>query len=384
MATSTEATRLALATITALGITAVGCEAPREEPAPPTFAHEAPEVVPAQVGHDAREPARDAGSDASSAPATARVDHFFGEADAPHLSALREAEITRIERGSGGRSVAFRFTFADGSRGYFKPDQSFSGTSDVAELAAYHLDRLLGLGRVPPTVMRVVPYARLAPLLAGDPRAAEVRVRPDATVRGSLSRWVETPLVPLVLGIGFERWVRVEPPPYLTPFQRPRVYIAQASGEAPIAPPTDEAGVALPVAQEPDTPTRAAELSDLVLFDHLVNNIDRWGGGFTNVRTLGRAGPLVFLDQGGAFPPGMQDIGFMRRRLAVVQRFRRETIEAIRGLDVAALEQRLLAEGEGALLDAPRWEGLEARRRAILVHVEERLAQQGESATFAW
>ncbi len=378
-----------LATITAMGtamgITAVGCEAPRDTS---HGAIEAPTI-------EASETSSDAGVDAAAAvdevreaeapPVTPSHLHaFFDELDAPRLEVLRHAAITRIERGSGGRSVGFRLTFEDGSRGYFKPEQTFSGSSDRAEVAAYRVDRALGLGRVPTTTLREIAWSRLEPLLTGDRRAAEVIVQPDGMVRGSLSAWIEEPLVPLELGVGFERWFRVEPAPYLTPFQRARVFIAQAEGSQPIVPPVDEEGRALPLAGEPDRDDRGAELSDLVLFDHLVHNIDRWGGGFTNVRTRGCGGALVFLDQGGAFGPGMQRIGFMDRRLAAVQRFRRSTVEAIRSLDLESLRAELVEEGFGELLDARRLEGLEARRRAILAHVDARLALHGESDTFPW
>jgi len=386
------ATRLATITAmgTAMGITAVGCEAPRDTS---QGALEAPVTIEAReedAGTDAavievvtEDVNEDEATPSEAAPA-ARHGAFFDELDAPRLEVLRHAAITRIERGAGGRSVGFRVTFEDGSRGYFKPDQRFSGASDRAEVASYHVDRLLELGRVPTTTMREIPLSRLAPLLASDRRASEVIVQPDGTVRGSLSSWVEDPLVPLELGVGFEAWFRVEPAPYLTPFQRARVFIAQAAGTEPIVPPVGEEGRALPLAGEPDRDDRGAELSDLILFDHLVHNIDRWGGGFTNVRTRGRGGPLVFLDQGGAFGPGVQRIGFMDRRLAAVQCFRRSTVEAIRALDLEALRERLLDEGVGELLDARRLAGLEDRRRAILAHVDQRLALQGESATFPW
>ncbi len=318
-----------------------------------------------------------------------RLDAFFGEPDAPRLAVLREGEIVRVERGRGGRSVGLRLTFADGSRGYFKPEQRFSGASDVAELASYHVDRLLGLGRVPPTTLRVLPYALLAAALAGHPHRDEVIVRPDGTVRGSLVAWIETPLVPLALGAGFERFFRLDPPPAITPFQRASVYTAQASGREPVTPPRDASGAPLAPAIAPDTETRPAELSDLVLFDHLVNNIDRWGGGFTNVRTLGAGGPLVFLDQGAAFGPGQQGRGFMTRRLESVQRFRRSTIEALARFDVEDLERALDADAARVgsaepLLDDAHLEALEARRRAILAHVGARRAAAGDEASLPW
>lgn len=373
--------RWACALVTSAGITAVGCDAPAA-----TSAGSEPAPSVEDAGVDAHvEPSRRAMSaEPASATRPERVDRFFELDDGPRLEVLRRAEITRIERGTGGRSVAFRVTFADGARGYFKPEQTFSGTSFQAEVAAYHVDRLLGLGRVPPTVARAIPWGRLDAVLDGDPRGAELIVQPDGMVRGSLSYWIEERLVPLQLGVGFERWFRVEPPPFLTPFQRARVYLAQASGEEPIVPPTDDAGASLPLAGEPDRADRGAELSDLILFDYLIHNIDRWGGGFTNVRTRGPGGPLVFLDQAGGFGPGRARIGFMDTRLRAVQRFRILTVEAIRGLDLTALRARLDAEGMGPLLDERQLAHLEERRQHLLAHVAERSTAQGEPATFPW
>jgi hypothetical protein len=381
--TGSRALRLACAIasagLPAAGLTAAGCEAPTETSAGDL---EAPRAAPEDAGHDAFVPEVEASAVAPE-PAV-RADRFFELDDAPRLETLRHAAIVRIERGSGGRSVAFRLTFADGARGYFKPEQTFSGTSFQAEVAAYHVDRLLGLGRTPPTVARALPWGRLEAVLGADPRAAEVIVQPDGTVRGSLSYWIEERLVPLQLGVGFERWFRVDPPPYLTPFQRARVYLAQAAGAEPIVPPVGEEGAPLPPAGEPDRADRGAELSDLILFDFLIHNIDRWGGGFTNVRTRGPGGPLVFLDNAGGFGPGRARIGFMDRRLLAVQRFRFRTIEAIRAFEVDALRARLDAEGVGTLLDETRLAHLETRRAAILAHVAERSTAQGEPATFPW
>ncbi|GAB4199868.1 MAG: hypothetical protein OHK0013_10370 [Sandaracinaceae bacterium] len=371
---------IASASVTATGITAAGCDAPTETSA---GSLEAPTTSSEDAGHDASEPEATEPGATATTQAT-HVDAFFELDDAPRLETLRHAEITRIERGSGGRSVAFRLTFADGSRGYFKPEQTFSGTSFQAEVAAYHVDRLLGLGRTPPTVARALPWGRLQAVLGADPRAAEVIVQPDGTVRGSLSYWIEERLVPLQLGIGFERWFRVDPPPYLTPFQRARVYIAQAAGAEPIVPPVGEEGAPLPPAGEPDRADRGAELSDLILFDFLIHNIDRWGGGFTNVRTRGPGGPLVFLDNAAGFGSGRARTGFMDRRLFAVQRFRFRTVEAIRAFEVDALRARLDAEGMGTLLDEARLAHLEERRAAILAHVAERSTAQGEPATFPW
>src|SRR5688572_6912867 len=57
------------------------------------------------------------------------VDRFFTREDAPIRSALLGTDISEVERGRGGRSLGFKITLADGTRGYFKPDQTFGGMS---------------------------------------------------------------------------------------------------------------------------------------------------------------------------------------------------------------------------------------------------------------
>lgn len=307
-------------------------------------------------------------------PATA----FFEVADAPVLEVLAHARIVRIERGTGGRSVAFRLTFADGSRGYFKPEQAFSGTRPVSEIAAYHLDRELGLGRVPATIGRRIHLDRLLP--HADPaRLSEIVVQEDGWVRGSIAWWIPERLVPLRMGTGFERWLRFDGTLPITPFQRVRAYAALASGEVPI----DDArldGADLGRAVEPDVEGRPAELSDLVLFDYLTQNLDRWGGDFTNLRVRGEGGPLVFLDNADGFPPGPARLGVMDTRLRVVERFRSTTIAAIEQLDVARLAVRMADDPAGFVLTTDDLADLEVRRLALLDHVEAVRAERGDDA----
>lgn len=321
-------------------------------------------------------------SEAEVPPIAPRARHepraaFFDVADAPILEVLAHGRIVRIERGGGGRSVAFRLTFADGSRGYFKPEQTFSGTRPLAEIAAFHLDRALGLGRVPATVGRRIHLDRLLPHVAPE-RLSELLVDDDGFVRGSISWWIPERLVPLRMGLGFERWLRFDGPLPITPFQRVRAYAALASGEVAI----DDAridGADLGRALAPDLESRPGELSDLVLFDYLIQNADRWGGDFTNVRTRGEGGPLVFLDNAGGFPPGPARLSVMDTRLGAVERFRAPTIEAITALDVDTLRERVASDPGGYALDADDLADLEVRRRALLAHVDEVRARRADT-----
>lgn len=304
---------------------------------------------------------------------------FFGEPDAPRRGALARLPIVTIRRGGGGRSLGFRLTLSNGMSGYYKPEQTFSGSQWFAEIAAYHLDRELGIGRTPPSVGRRVLWERLRAAAGDDPRVAEVVVQPDGSVEGAFIYWIPHRIPPVELGRGWDRWIRFDGPLEVSPFQRPphhaRAARRQVQREEAIAagrPPPEpyvprrepDFGVA---GTHPDPAERAAELSDLILFDHLIGNMDRWGGGFTNVRAL-RGESLIFLDQAAAFPAGPGS-PILAPRLEAVQRFRRRTVDAIRALDVDRWVARCRTDPLGPFLSRRRAEGVRERREQVLRHV---------------
>lgn len=339
--------------------------------------------------------------------------HVRAVVDERDEGALREVlatgEITGVERGHGGRSLAFRLTLEDGTRAYFKPEQTFSGTHWYAEIAAHHLDRALGLGRTPVVVGRRIAWSELEEAAGDDPRVGEIVVADDGTVRGAMVAWIEERLVPLRAPAGWERWIAIDPPPAITPFQSPRSWhAARATSPDPdeleardepvaaaaIAPSAqrdaDDASVdtdptdAAILAPLPDVLERPSELSDLVVFDYLVHNVDRWSANSTNVRTRGALGPLVFLDQAAGFSPRRARLTLMDERLAATQRFRRTTIRAVRRLDVEALARALDADPLSPILDAPQLAHLAERRDAILAHVDALVERHGEDRVYAW
>ena len=331
-------------------------------------------------------------------PRAFRIDrrgHFFGEPDHAIRQSLATQAIARVERGRGGRTLAFKVTLEDGTVGYYKPEQTFSGSHWYAEIASYYLDRELGLGRVAPVVGRRLPWTRLRPEAGSDPRVPEVLVSEDGTVRGAFIMWVPGGLEPLELGRDWERWLRFEPLG-LTPYQRPSVYASLASNggaetnyfdgleENPYE--DEDLSETTParrrLATDPDTPERPAELSDLILFDYLTHNVDRWGGNFTNVRTRGERGPLMFFDNGAAFTPGRARIPLMDSRLFSCQRFRRSTIDAVTALDLARLRRRMSADPLAPILTDSQLDALEARRQTLIEHVETMRSRFGDPIWF--
>jgi len=314
---------------------------------------------------------------------------FLGEVpDAPLREALRHAPPLNVEKGRGGRSLGFKITLQGGQKAYYKPEQTFSAANWFAEVAAYHLDRMLGLGRVPCVVSRQFPWAALEAAAGKDVRKSEVIVSEDGMTRGAFVAWVQGTLMPLPETFGWERWVRVKywPSTAVSPFQRPAVWKQQLLVQKRMG--SEFRSKALrqklrTLNPEPDRDDRPGELSDLIVFDYLIKNGDRWGGANVNVLTRGERGPLIFLDNGAGFEPGDHRPGLMEARLHTLQRFRRSTIRALRALDLGRYRARLAAESVQPVLTENQLEGLEVRRGAVLDWVDEMQRTHGE-AIWGW
>ncbi len=276
--------------------------------------------------------------------------------DAAWLRHLAEDTPLGVSVNGGGSSITLRIQLADGKRAVFKPHQKQASSNWRAEIAAYHLDRLLGFGRTAPSVSRAFSLAWLRDQLGQDPAILdridrEVLAEGDV-VWGALIGWHERPLVV------------AEPP---------AGWIARMSPKVPLAE-RDQEGI--------------LALSDLVLFDTLIDNTDRWSGG--NVMSAGPGGPIVFLDNASAF------LGFRSRRnfflerpLAQVCRLRRATVEALRAAGPEApSESRLAARlGRSLALDPGRpllgeadLAALDLRLGRVLGHIERCVAEhEGEA-----
>jgi hypothetical protein len=306
---------------------------------------------------------------------------FLGEPDAARIAALRDGSIAEVRKGKGGRSLGFQIVLEDGTRGYFKPKQSFSAAHWYSEVAAYYLDRELGLGRVPPTTGRVFRWSELKKAAGSDDRVGELQFEPEGTLRGAFIWWIPEPLKRLRMGRQWERWIRVQRVLPITPYQRPVDYRADLNRRPGIREATDPKR---PRAKAPDVEQRPAELSDLIVFDYLTQNVDRWGGDFTNVRTRGEGGPLIFLDNGAGFWLGEQRLGLMEARLKALQRFRKSTVAAVRALDVDSLAEQMRRDPLAPVLNETQLDGLRQRRQAVLDHVEALVARFGEAAVLPW
>jgi len=282
---------------------------------------------------------------------------------------LATGVIERVEKGSGGRSLGFKLTFSGGVQGYFKPEQTF-GANWNSEAAAYYVDRELGLGRVPPAVGRRIDWQELRSHAGKDRRLEEIVVR-QGSVRGSVVWWVPEELAPVDLPADWLGWLRVDRRFGASPFQTARDYWRDRKARRPtrlLDPPA------------PSFADRPAELSDLILFDYLIGNADRWGSDNVNVQVLAGSRRLIYLDNANGFELLQKPNKLLEARLAAVQRFRRTTVEAIRTLDVKELEQHMKSDPLAPLLSEAQLAALERRRQRVIEHVTEVERQFGASA----
>jgi hypothetical protein len=166
-----------------------------------------------------------------------------------------------------------------------------------SQIAAYELDRLMGLDRVPPTVART--YNRR---------------------RGSLHFWIEG-------GMDLE---------------------GVLEGKGP----------------KVDRLERARQMHDVWVFDALIRNTDRNQGNLV----FDGDGRLWWIDHTRAFGQGKELVGLER-----VKRCSRQLWDALR-----ALEAKQVREGLSPYLSIFEIKALLKRRDALVEHLEEMIAEQGE------
>lgn len=268
--------------------------------------------------------------------------------DVVWLTRMATAPVNEITRNPGGATITFRVRFADGNRAVWKPEQKHSASNYRAEIAAYHLDRIVGFARTAAVVGRTLGYPHVIEHLEASAAAPEFIERfrnevpaRDGRVAGAMIAWHSG------------RLTSAEPPKGWTTGLR-------SADEVP----SDVAG-------------RLPEWSDLVVFDFLIDNTDRWSGG--NVLALG-GGPLIFLDNAAGFSAFRDNHGeTTEKRLAPICRFRRATIETLRtlGPDAASgdrlgarLGRSLANDPLAPLVGAAQLRALDIRVERLLAHVE--------------
>jgi len=283
---------------------------------------------------------------------------FLGMSDELLLERVRTAPVVRFKLNHGGSSLSFRAEFADGSRAAWKPMQTNMQSVPRKEVAAYRLNRLLGLNAVPPAAPRAISREELLGHLHPEsleklPRIkAETVFGPDGRTIGTASYWI-----PVIKDAGFD-----------TPDGRRQTQAWLTQGQ-PI--PADQTAM-------------AAQVSNLIVFDFLTSNPDRYSGGNMKMSPDGKQ--LFFMDNTMSFY--VDGDGYQRNRdvLFKTQRFSRSLYEALDKVTVSNM-QRALAEELGTpyeILTPAEIAAVVSRRGVVQRYIASLIAQHGEANVLAF
>ena len=280
---------------------------------------------------------------------------FQGVRDELLVAPLRAGEPVRVKFNRGGSSISLRIDFHNGARAAFKPDQVNLQSIPRKEVAAYRVNRVIGLSSVAPAIARELHVddliAAVDPESAGFvPRMQAEMVTDEGFVSGELSWWI------------------------------PVIQPAQIDGYAMDS--TD--GIVtwkrcLTVGNPIPTHDLAlvAQISEMLVFDFLINNADRWSG--RNAQASGDGRTLYFMDNTLSFGREPDGHGKVRRYLTRSQKFSRSLIRNVRDLDEARLRDAL--DGDRGpyeeLLTAEEIEAVMHRRDWLLGYVDDLIATHG-------
>ena len=249
-----------------------------------------------------------------------------------------------------GTTLKLKIVVTDGAIGVLRPAQRNEAGYFRADVAAYLLAQRLGLDQVPPACLRTVAREQL---LAA---AGELRPRFEREVTWSKDgRGAEAAVV---------AWVDHVASSHLAESRREwQPLLAQGR----------------PLVGAPSLLRAAAQASELLTWDFLIANWDRWSG--SNTFAVGKSGPAVWLDNAAGFgrysPP-------MRRRneghLAGLERFSRRFVTALRAVGDEELERALRPAG----LPLMAVRQLTARRATLLHHIDGLIARFGDAAVLCF
>jgi hypothetical protein len=300
----------------------------------------------------------------AAAPAPGAWGTVYPASDDVLLAPLRDAAVVGAALNKEGSSLTMRVDLANGAAGAFKPEQTWwQSAHPRRDVAAYRIDRLLGIGRVPPAIGRAFPVTALVASFPPDRQALAARrlkgegsERPTGELAGSLSWWIPDLASAKIGGH------RLETEEGVAIWQR---HLA--------------AGAAIPAAER----DLVAQISTLILFDFVIDNIDRWNG---RIRIAPGGTDIFFMDNTMSF--GLEDRGHLRSRaaLARVQTFSRRLVARLRAVTEAELRAALAPDEPTfpALLSEAELVAVLGRRDSALAYIDRLIAEHGEGAVLVF
>ena len=287
---------------------------------------------------------------------------FMGVADEMLLSPLTDSPVAKVKFNKGGSSISLRIDFANGARAAFKPRQSNLQSVPRREVVAFRLNRLLGLSSVPPAIGGRFKMAELLDNLHPEsvwhrPRLEAEMIQEDGWVIGELSWWI--PVIYRGKVDGFE----MDSMEGIVSWKR---YL--------------DIGADIPDAQRP----LIAQISDMVLFDFLISNPDRWSG--NNARVSKDQKLLYFMDNTLSFGDNPFGNAKSRTYLERSKVFSAALVTRVRELRESDVRKVLDVDVEpfDYYLEDVEITALMSRRDRALEYIDSLIALHGEEAVLAF
>lgn len=280
------------------------------------------------------------------------------------LAPLGAAALVDVRPNRGGTSLTFRVDFANGARAAFKPEQIWPQSDPRREIAAYRMDRLLGIGHVPPSkpisfsVTEVIDA--VAPTLKTHVarRLADESIARNGVLRGMVSWWIPEIRDAKMGGLRVDE---VESVAAWTSYL--------------------QVGATIPEKHRVMT----EQLATCIVFDVIVDNADRWSG--ANTKASPDQQTLYFMDNSLSFSKFTWGHDNNIRPLRKMQKFPRGLVKRLRSLTremiEAALDLGPNDAGLGKLLQPEEISAILARRDHVLQHIDGLITQFGEDAVLA-
>ncbi|MBZ0239023.1 MAG: hypothetical protein K8M05_42325, partial [Deltaproteobacteria bacterium] len=280
---------------------------------------------------------------------------FAGQPDDVLLAPLRTGKLTRVKFNRGGTSLSLRLDFDNGARAAFKPEQTHLHSNPRREIAAYRVDRLLGIGRVPPAIGRTFDVAEMVAAVDRSQKPSTHRLKDEMIARrgvtkGEMSWWIP------VLGDMYIGRNRIDSTDAIVTWRR-----------------WLKVGAVIPEERR----ALCEQIAAMALFDFLIDNTDRWSG--NNARASEDGSVLYFMDNTLAFSKKKSGTHKSHLYLQRVQKFSRRLVERIRGLKEEEVRTVMARDPEpfDRLLTDAEIEAMMARRDVLLEYVDGLVAEHG-------
>ncbi|MFT3698931.1 MAG: hypothetical protein QM831_37635 [Kofleriaceae bacterium] len=276
------------------------------------------------------------------------------------LAPLAATPVTGVKLNHGGTSLSLRLEFASGARAAFKPQQTHPQSDPRREIAAYRIDRMLGIGHVPPAKSAVFATADLIAAAKTDARdyteqrLADEAIAHDGKVVGEVSWWI----------------------PEIRDATIGEFRVDEQGGMAQWVP-LLQAGTPVP----PENQRLIEDLSNVIVFDVLIDNADRWTGNNTKCSVDHQT--LYFMDNTLSFSNFTLGHEANLNPLHRISKFSRKLVHRLRTLTYTSVAQISADDNLGALLEPGEIKALLARRDHLLRYIDGLTAELGEANVLA-